>query len=174
MENLFLDLDRVEYLFMWKKKSRHYSNTVFSLALKSQRCRNPGSLESRSCWQVGGGGGNLFNGKLMRPWAPRIKQTWRRKRAKDSKRLYWVHSDGVIRSGGSKISEGMWPSPEAVETNRVNEHGRARRERHGSQQHWHKPQTLRKRDQTEGTQHCGLVVEGKGGNTEPFPLHLKC
>jgi len=62
-----------------------------------------------------------------------------------------------------------------VETNRVNEHGRPRRERHGSQQHWHKPQTLRKRDQTGGTRlKVPSIVawwwRGKGGTQSRSPF----
>lgn len=70
MDNLFSLIEtelNILFIHAEKRKSRHYSNTIFSLALKSQLCRNTGCLESRSYWQVGGGGGNLFNGKLMRP-----------------------------------------------------------------------------------------------------------
>lgn len=97
MENLFpwfRQLNYYLYLFMWRKENQGITVIRYSLCLRRhQLCRNPKSLESRSCWQVGGGGGNLFNGKLMRPWAPRSKQMRMRKRAKDSKRLYSAYSD---------------------------------------------------------------------------------
>lgn len=63
------------------KANQDITVILYSLWLRrDQLSRNPGFLKSRSCWQICGGGGNLCNDKLMTPWTPTSKQTWKRKK----------------------------------------------------------------------------------------------
>lgn len=150
-----------------KCKSKHYSNITFSLALKRSTFQKPrvsGTQKLLAGWRWGR---NLFNSKLMRLWTLRSEQTQKRERANDSKTVCSVYSDGLVPSAGSSISEE--PSREAGRRTAKaseTEPGEGSALEASSSGSGHERQTVRKTDQTDGTQLCVLALEGNGEATE--------